>query len=234
MSWGALILAAAAGASVQYAPIAFAPTAIAQGPNVRLVEIADLSTLPAELRSRAETLVVARFAPGQRVLSAPISRLTERARAGLPILAAYLPFDPTGEVTIRRASATATSALAAERPCLRILEPVAAGAGLRADQVEPTVCGSPPALRATYYDRRANLTRAARALAKGETIAAAPAASLVGVETGASITLKARVGPVAIERQVTAVQAARPGEQVFVVGDDSRPFAASPLAEDQP
>jgi len=176
--------------------------------------------------------VVARFAPGQRVLSAPVARLTERARAGLPILAAYLPSDPKGEVTIQRAAAS--PARIAERPCLRILEPVAAGAGLRADQVEPTVCGSPPALRATYYDRRSNLTRAARALAKGETIAAAPAASLVGVETGAPVTLKARVGPVAIERQVTAVQAVRHGAPVFVVGDDGRPFAASPVAEDQP
>lgn len=234
MSWGAIILSATAGALVQATPIAFAPTAVAVGQDVRLVEVADLSTLPADLRVRAGSLVVARFAPGQSVLRAPVARLTERARAGLPILAAYLPSNPQGEVTIRRAPATATRARAAERPCLRILEPVSAGAGLRAGQVEPAPCGSQLARRATYYDRRSNVTRAARSLTPGETIAAAPAASLVGVEAGAEVTLTARVGPVVIERQVTAVQAARPGEPVFVVGDDGRAFAAPPSPEGRP
>ena len=228
-----MMLAAALVAAPTDGSVTFIKRAVANTPAVRLADVADLSRLPAEIRARAEGLVLVRFAPGQTTLRISAARLVEWARAQLPILASYLPTAPVGVVTVNldRSAPVGPTLVSA---CMRVLKPIASGAAPRAGDLEPAPCGENRPRRAFAYDRTTRVARAARALSPGETIAAIPASSLAGVRAGDAYVVTARVGPVRIERHVVAVRSAQAGGRMFVVGDDGEVFATpQPAGTDQ-
>jgi len=107
--------------------------------------------------------------------------------------------------------------------CLRAVRPVAAGAiAVRADFEAAPCAGAGSALA---YDRAARVARLRRGLEAGEVVRGSRSA-LSAVRPGQNLTLQARVGQVAIEREVEVVRPARAGEQVIVRGADGRAFAA--------
>jgi len=220
--------AAAAPAPATGTSVVFADSALVDGQDVRLGEMADLSALPVELRARAAGVVVLRFAPGQWSVRTPVRRLAERARGQLPILAHWLPRDDARMVTVRRIFSP-VAASAQTGPCMRLTAPLAAGASPRAADLEPAPCGARVTPRAFYFDR--GFARASHNLEAGTTVAALPTSAVAGVRPGDAILLFARVGPVAIERRVTAVQAAGAGQPVFVRGEDGEVFSAMPEGE---
>lgn len=81
-----LLLAASAAAT-----ISFAPQAEVTGPLVRLGDVADLSALPATLRTRAAALPVAQLVRDQRRTVLDRADLAARARALMPVLRDLLP-----------------------------------------------------------------------------------------------------------------------------------------------
>lgn len=192
------------------------------GEVVRLGDVADLSGLPAGLRDKAGALTIARFRPGQTEMSIRPERLAEKARALMPALASRLPADVARPIKVRRAAAT-TNAEAAG--CLIAGRDMAAGEALVRDEFSAGPCDDPlpGALR---YDPGQRVARLSRTLKAGDSIAAPPASVFAGVRAGQPLVLAMTVGPVTVERQVTAVRSSAPGQPVFVRGDTGPVFSA--------
>lgn len=120
--------------------------------------------------------------------------------------------------------------LAATLSCLQALAPVpAGGVAVRADFVAVPCPDTPP--RVLRYDPGSRAARAVRDIASGETLADVPAAMLADVRPGEALFLVARVGRATVEREVSAVQAGRRGQRVFVRTGDGRVISVT-LAED--
>ena len=155
----------------------------------------------------------------------------------MPVLARYVPASPVGQVTIRLDAAgneATRQALAPGEPCMVVLNPIAAGVAPRAEDLQSVPCGEIRPARAFGFDRTARVARALRALHPGETVAAIAPSSLTAVRPGDAYVVTARSGPVVVQRQVVAVQPAKPGQSMFVKGADGEVFAAPAPAEVQP
>lgn len=109
--------------------------------------------------------------------------------------------------------------------CLRVVRPVASGETVVLADVSPTSCED-GVERAFRIDPRWRTLTAVRDLQPGEVLSGAPSSTLAAVRPGDRLFLSIRVGPVTVEREVEAVQAARAGEAVFVRGADGRVFQA--------
>ena len=227
MSAATLILAAGLIASAA-SPVRFAEQVKVERRAVTLGEVADLSGVPVGLRERAAALPVAMLRPGHAWADAPVARLVERARAGLPALAPYLPTTSEGKVRIRLQAAPVPAA--APRRCAVLVNALQADAiPVRADLVA-TPCGSGPLRQAFRYDAGARAVRAVRDLAVDEVVPAPSASAVPTLRPGQPLYLTATVGPVTVSRAVKTVQAARRGRRVFVRAADGAVFSA-PMPE---
>jgi len=195
---------------------------------VTLGDIVDLSPVPSDLAARVRGTEILRLPADRHRLSVPVGRLSERTRAIAPALSAFLPSAPDGLVTISLRSARPMPARSPRQtPCAVVLAPIAAGEAPRAETLSsPAPCDAAAPPVAFGYDRQAGVVRARRALLVGDAVAAPPAEALAGVRKGDRLTLRAGVGPVVVERDVEAVQPARPGEPVFVRGSGGAVFTA--------
>lgn len=237
MSLAGLALMSVLASATADGVVAFRPDAQVRSRDVRLGDVADLSNLPPELRARAAELPLLHLAAGAREIRVPQSLLTERARVQMPVLARYLPNSPTGEAAIRLDTAReepADRTIAPGELCMMVLNPIAAGGAPRAKDLQSAPCGEIRPARAFSFDRTARVARAVRALRPGETVAAIPPSSLAAVRPGDAYVVTARSGPVVVQRDVVAVQAARPGQPMFVKGADGEVFAAPAPTEVQP
>jgi hypothetical protein len=198
--------------------------------EVRLADVLDPAGLPAGLRRYAPRITVARFGRGQARLRLTGRIVAERVRAAMPAAAAWLPSGLLGEVIVLRSAETARPQPAVERPCLRALKAIAAGAiPLRSDFDARSCEGA--ARPALHYDARAQAVRADRDIAQGEDVAFVPASALPDLAPGAQLVLTSRVGPVTIRRQVAAAQPGRLGEAVFVRTPEGK-LLSVPYGED--
>lgn len=225
MMSGAVILAAA---TLAVSPPAHGPgisgfDVTVVRPAVRLGEVLDLSGLPQDVRSRVEDIVLVRFRPGQTRLGFSTRRLYDRSRALAPALGPWLPTGDQTAVVVRLAAA---DQIAPTALCAKVTRPVARGQALSADAFKPALCGdaAPPAV--ARYDGEARLLRASRALEAGEIVVAPSGLERSAIMPGDRLTLVAVVGPVRIERQVEALQAADRGDDVFVRTDGGAVFSA--------
>ena len=196
------------------------------GPGVALGQVVDVSGLPASIRGRASALTVAAFRRGQDRLNFRSRRLAARAEALMPALRPWLETLADGQITVRRAPSV--SASATPPACARMARPVAAGSILTNADLTTAPCGNAvdAATVAVRYDRRTQVLRAVRGLQIDETIAAPPPALLADIAPGQHLVLHAKVGPVAIQREVEAIQAGRPGQAIFVKTADGAVFSA--------
>jgi hypothetical protein len=190
------------------------------GPELRLADVADLTTLPVHLCARASELVLARFALRDRSFGVRDSDIIAKAKARLPDLAPWLPL-PSGKVirvSIQTQRAESGSA-ANDKGCVRAVRPIAAGAVPSRDDFDLVPCeaASPRSFR---YEASLRTVRTVRAVAEGEVVRPWPDFGSDRIAAGQSLTLKAFIGPVSVEREVVAAQSALPGQHVFVRNSD--------------
>jgi hypothetical protein len=135
------------------------------------------------------------------------------------------------------ATALPAFAAAADRPveqagtqdaCMKVARPVPYGSIASRRDLVAAPCGDGRAARPFLYDASVRGMRATRPLAVGEIIGAIPPFALPEVREGDSVTLSTTVGPITVERQVVALQAAHEGAEFFVRGGDGNVFVASP------
>ena len=104
--------------------------------------------------------------------------------------------------------------------CERATHALAAGAVPSADDFSAADCGAEPPAPAVRYDTAQRSARLSRPLAQGEVIAAIPSSMMAGVVPGQTLYVQIRVGPVVVQREVTALQPASPGQKLFVRAAD--------------
>jgi hypothetical protein len=112
--------------------------------------------------------------------------------------------------------------------CAEAGRDLAAGTALSSSNVVAVPCRDERAA-ALRYDRRARILVTRQALPAGAYLGHVGALSDLQTATGATLVLRSTVGPVTIEREVTALQPGRAGKRVFVRDANGRVFAA-PLA----
>lgn len=226
---GVLVLAGVMGAaSPEPSAITYDRDVEVAAAQITLDDVADLSPLPAPLRSKAGSLVLVRL-PAARAADVRFTsrQLSERARGLMPALAPWLPATDDAVVRVRHSPSKPAPVAVG---CLRTLPPVAAGAYPVAADFAAAPCGGTSAAAAFQYDRKTGLVRAARALAADEIVPAPPASTLAAVPPGQTLYLTATIGAVAVQREVVAVRAAGDGEPVTVRTRDGAVFSA-PMSE---
>jgi hypothetical protein len=81
-------------------------------------------------------------------------------------------------------------------------------------------CPSGGVERAFRRDNTTGVTRLSRAVSAGETVPSYPEYGIDMIEPGQNLRLVVIMGAARIERQVEALQPARPGQRLFVRSDD--------------
>lgn len=218
------LFAAASSLCLIAKPISFAREGQIQGRDVPLRAVADLSGLPVGLRTRAADLVVAKLPSDRKRLDLPARYVVERARALMPALAPWLPRASDFAIVVVRQTPTSSRS---QRPCARLRTALRAGAAPLADMVEAAPCPDGKLAAALRYDAETGAPRAVRDLKPGETIPPVLMSSFPVVRSGQNLHVKAVIGPVAIEREVRALQPARAHESLFVRAADGGVFAAT-------
>jgi flagella basal body P-ring formation protein FlgA len=128
--------------------------------------------------------------------------------------------------------ALVAGAPAPQDQCLRALSSLTAGSVPQAANFVPVKC---PPLRpaATFhYDRMQGSSRLSRSVAQDETVPLFPEFDLNLAQPGQKLRMIILLGAVRIERQVEALQTARPGQKLFVRSSDGQVLSAR--YEDRP
>ncbi len=120
------------------------------------------------------------------------------------------------------AAPAALAAAPAAHPllCLRALAPLSAGDIPSSDRFASADCAGRSIAPAFRRDAGSGVTRLARAVAPGEVVAPYPEYGVDMVLPGQSLRLVVVAGAARIERQVEALQPARPGQRFFVRSAD--------------
>lgn len=100
--------------------------------------------------------------------------------------------------------------------CMRATHTLAAGAVATAEDFLPVACGDTKPASGLRYDAAQHAARLVRSLQPGDVVAAVPAALLATVRPGDTLYVQVHVGPVVVQREVQALQAAKPGQKLFV------------------
>lgn len=190
--------------------------------EVRVRDVITLDCIAPERRARMGELIVAQRPSHVRELELDRGALLALVRRRAPGLGEVLTVGASGSIRLRFPSA---STARPEPRCFAAARSLGPGHALRAPDLVAGDCanGQPTPLR---YDRRHGIVRTARAIEAGELLG--PLAPLPGdvVEQGAALTLVSRSGPIVIEREVRAAQAARTGGALFVRDREGRLFSA--------
>lgn len=99
-----MLLATLIAGTLVVSPLAFSGEVEISGEAITLGAIADLKDLPAELRARAEVLVLYPIPPSKHATVIEQSKLASRARSLLPALSPWLTGKFEGKVKIGNAS----------------------------------------------------------------------------------------------------------------------------------
>lgn len=116
--------------------------------------------------------------------------------------------------------ATAVIAAPVPQDCLRALGPVEAGSIARSDAFARVACPDGKTENPYRYDAVLGLARLAHPLGEGDVVRSFPEFGLAMIRPGDTLELVSAAGAVRIERDVEALQAARPGQRLFVRARD--------------
>lgn len=190
-----------------------------------LTDVADLSSLPDDVRQRAGSMVLGRYSSGALPRSLPADAVVSRARALMPSLAQWLPTRLPDLIRLRWSGAALRPEIV--KSCLRVTKAINPGTPAAMRYFEVQGCPDQSMRRTFRYDgiRRTVLTT--RALVAGEVVRSFAGAEEVGITSGDQVMLRAGAGPIVVERQVEALQSARPGERLFVRTAEGAVFAIS-------
>jgi hypothetical protein len=100
--------------------------------------------------------------------------------------------------------------------CLKVLKPLAADSVPASVDFAPTDCTSDKVGEAFRYDPIGKATRLARPVAAGDVVSVYPEFGVDMVMPGERLRLVVASGQARIEREVEALQSARPGQRLFV------------------
>lgn len=170
--------------------------------------------------------VVVRLPAGRSELSASsVARLVHRRIPGaiveLPDGAATIVFEIPPPATAKGPLSSGD--------CFRAQHGLSAGTQLRATDLHAVPCEQGTRAAALRFDPEAGSFRAAAEIAQGAYLGSVPHVRTIAVGSGDVLTLRARQGPVVIERRVVALQPGRAGRRVFVQTEDGS-IVSAPLA----
>jgi hypothetical protein len=106
--------------------------------------------------------------------------------------------------------------------CLRVVAPLSQDSIPRSDAFERAGCEGAQPSRAFRYDRSRGVSQLTRSLAAGDVVAPFPEYGEDVALPGQMLNLVVAIGNVRVERQVEALQEARPGERLFVRSRDGQ------------
>lgn len=194
-----------------------------EGADVRLGDVADLHTLPAEWRQQAANLVIARMREPAGRADIPAARLAAAARRQLPAITPWLTPGETQFVSITskiQATKEKVSPVRRVAPahltCLQLTRDISRGEALKADGVQPAGCPDAPLLAAIHYDLGAGVARASRDMTRGDVIAGIARTRLADIQQGERVTSVVRTGAVSVTRTGIALTDSGPGRPLLV------------------
>lgn len=178
--------------------------------EILLSDVVDLSRFPSHEREQLAAVVIAKMADQE-------SRITieRRALAGLVQRAvpAVRPLDADGEVTFVRRILHPDEV---KGSCQALSHHIPSGDTIDRADVVPVACGEPVVGVPLSFDKLHQKLRATSHLAAGRKLGRIDIPASAPIEAGDTLTLVASVGPVTVERSVTALQPGGPGGRVFV------------------
>lgn len=178
-----------------------------------LGDVADASRLPAAIRDKAATLVVADV-PARGELTVSRSAMLARLRAQMPLLRGQ-DLNLPETVSLLRGSAVVTFSRT-KQGCLRARRDVTVDTILRADDFEPWSCGEGRLVQSFRYDVARRAVVANDRLAAGTVIGRFRSYGAKGIQAGEKLSLISRAGPVTVTREVDALQSAVDTQRLFV------------------
>jgi hypothetical protein len=128
--------------------------------------------------------------------------------------------------------ALVAGAPAPQEQCLRALSAFTAGSVPQAANFAPVKCPPVRPAAAFRYDRMQGSSRLSRSIVQDETVPPFPEFDLNLAQPGQKLRMIILLGAVRIERQVEALQTARPGQKLFVRSSDGQVLSAR--YEDRP
>lgn len=121
-----------------------------------------------------------------------------------------------------------------ERPCMRLLRPVARGQAFVAADLRGERCPRDVVLQRTHHDRGMGLVRAPIDLATGEAIAPIASTLLAEVRQGEKLAIVYRDGPIRISRSGVAARDSKAGTPVRLAFGDGAIVAARSWSASSP
>ena len=217
------VIAAAAGSM---ATLTSAPTVALDAARIRIADVVASHRLPRSEWDRLAPMVIARLpdnAPTLALSRTAVAALVARRAPAMQLARG------TGAQTIQFMIRVRES----QNPTLgcRVLAvPRGAGESVVAADLRPALCtdNAPASLRLNREDHR---LVAVNALREGTYLGRVSPPLAFAVRRGDGLRLVSRIGPVAVERSVTALQPALPGGKIFVRDPDGQVFAARFQAE---
>jgi hypothetical protein len=148
--------------------------------------------------------------------------LIVRARGSLALFVILLAGAPQHAfATLAKDVVVAREAVPVTAGCLKALAPLDADSVPDSDKFEQADCtGKTEA--AFRYDQVGGFTRAVRAISAGQIVPAYPEFSFDMVRPGQTLHLVVVTGATRVQRQVVAMQSARPGQRLFVKSSDGQ------------
>lgn len=120
-------------------------------------------------------------------------------------------------------------ALPEDKGCFEAARALPAGTPVTAENVVTAACDSGRVVASLRYDKSAQAALLVAAVDAGGYLGRLPSPPSGRVAKGARLTLRSTAGPVLIEREVTALQAGRSGERIFVQDAGGAAFAVTLL-----
>jgi hypothetical protein len=181
--------------------------------DLRVSDVAQLSGGAAAERARLGAVTVARLPAGRRIVALSRAGLADLVRRSTGLL---VNAGAEGSLTIRLENTGTTLGASG---CWAAAVDIAVGTAMTSEKLTEIPCAVHAPVGLVRLDRGSGLLRAEAPVAAG-TALGRMAASSGGIQSGTSMTLTSRSGPVAVSRPVTTLQRGREGRRIFVRDQD--------------
>lgn len=220
---GGLLFLTIANADLGACALVETPVIALDERTIRLNDIVALDCLSAPDRERLGALSIARLPHGRERMTLHADALDNLVARRAPMLG-HIETDPA-----RRFTFQAPAQRGAASSCFAAAADIAEGAALASRDLVESPC-APATASALAFDTRTGLTHATREIDAGEIVGRVGGFREPAIVKGQTLNIETRVGPVRIERRVTALQTAAEGEPFFVKGANGEVLVAPATA----
>lgn len=189
-------------------------------PEIRIGDVVDLASLRQPIGGQIAGRVIARMPERTSAVSLHRRGLAALVRRAVPAL--QVPAEGEGTITFR----FARSSVARNEVCAETSEAVNSGAPIWSEQTRAISCDRERTAADLSFRPRSGEAVAAQNLAAGTYLGRIRLPSRPEISPADRLTVKSAVGPVVIQREVTALQAGRADRRLFVMTGDGEVFAA--------